>query len=595
MAQIVERRNRVGQVTSYQVRWRAGGSRTGAGQSERFDDRPSAEVFRDAVNEHGQTWPPGWVKGRGYVDQEAAEPDEMRFRFRAYALAMYKTKTGIEEHYRQACLRDFERWIFPTWGECDVRSTEHFSGDTISAWVRRLEQTKVRKGQMPKTGKPKVHPMSPKTIRNLHGLLSAVLEKAVKAEPPLRARNPCELTSLPRADDDGADGSEDIEFLTPAEVDGLISCMERRSDQLLATIKYGTGMRWSEVTALGPVSLHNWSSPRPQVRVKRAWKRDGHGGYYLGTPKSRRGRRSLRVSETVVQAIQELGGSARGEEEAEQLFFHSEQRQRLHYSTFYGRWQRAVKRAKAQELLPEYKHPTPHDLRHSHAALLISEGRGLTYVQRRLGHESIKTTSDTYGHLLPEADDDAMEAIERSLGRSSVDDGQATEAKNVDRSRVYVAHLGDDHVEAFWRSSDARATAEQWQLDRCRSARVETWSADWWRRQHGNGVKDVREDLPGRVQVWSMGPAVYGPDGTEQATVPDAHDLQARWVWAWEDGYLTEPARCRVEHLPAPSRMTEAEAWGTDREQVRAMYARARADALAICGETPAVTSQEVR
>jgi integrase len=97
------------------------------------------------------------------------------------------------------------------------------------------------------------------------------------------------------------------------------------------------------------------------------------------------------------------------------LLWTGDRGQHLAYSTFSGRWHKAVRAAKEKGLLPVEKHPTPHDLRHSHAALLISHGHSLTYVQRRLGHESIQTTSDTYGHLLPEADDNAMATIEAAL------------------------------------------------------------------------------------------------------------------------------------------------------------------------------------
>ncbi|MFJ8760871.1 tyrosine-type recombinase/integrase [Streptomyces cyaneofuscatus] len=407
MASIVKRTNTAGDITAYQVRWREGGTRGAPGQSETFDDEPSAEVFRDAVNEAGQHWPPGWVKGEGYITQE--RQDEDRFRFRNYATRIIDERTGIEEHYRKACLGELEKWIFPTFGECDVRSVEHFSSDTIRPWVRRLETTLVRRGGMP-DGSPKMKPMSPKTIRNLHGLLSGILREAVRSEPPLRTRNPCELTRLPRSDDDGEGDGEDIEFLTPQEVEGLISCMNQRQDQLLATVAYGTGMRWGELTALAPMCVITEGGHR-KIRVRRAWKKDGEGGYYIGKPKTKKSRRSVRISATVDQAVIELSAGL----DHDGLFFVGDQGQRLHYSTFHNRWQRAVKRAKAEGLLPPQKHPTPHDLRHSHASALISAGHGLTYVQRRLGHESIKTTSDTYGHLLPEADDDAMLTIETAL------------------------------------------------------------------------------------------------------------------------------------------------------------------------------------
>ncbi|MEV8395625.1 MULTISPECIES: site-specific integrase [unclassified Streptomyces] len=420
MASIHPRENAAGEVSSYQVKWRLGGGRGGDWQTERFDDETPAKVFKEAVDEAGQQWPPGWVKGRGYIVPDADDEEE-RYRFRTYATKIVEDRTGIEEHYRKACLGDLERWIFPTFAECDVRSTEHFSADTIRPWVRQLENTMIHRGQKPKTGTGKLTKMSPKTIRNLHGLLSGILKEAVQSDPPLRARNPCERTNLPRADDDGADDAEDIEFLTPQEVDAIISHMERRSDQLLATVKYGTGLRWGEITALAPMCVIKTGRTR-KVRVRRAWKKDGKGGYYIGKPKTKKSRRTLRISPTTDAALIELGSEGK---DTERLFFTGERQQRLHYSSFYDRWNRAVKRAKNAGVLPTHKYPTPHDLRHSHAAALISAGHGLTYVQRRLGHESIQTTSDTYGHLLPEADDDAMVTIEASLA------GQRPELRRV--------------------------------------------------------------------------------------------------------------------------------------------------------------------
>ena len=43
-----------------------------------------------------------------------------------------------------------------------------------------------------------------------------------------------------------------------------------------------------------------------------------------------------------------------------------------------------------------------HDLRHSHASMLINMGFAPIEIADRLGHESIKTTLDTYSHLYPE-------------------------------------------------------------------------------------------------------------------------------------------------------------------------------------------------
>jgi integrase len=53
-----------------------------------------------------------------------------------------------------------------------------------------------------------------------------------------------------------------------------------------------------------------------------------------------------------------------------------------------------------------------HDLRHTHAALLIAQGVHPKVVQDRLGHASITTTLDTYGHLMTGLDEAAAEALD---------------------------------------------------------------------------------------------------------------------------------------------------------------------------------------
>ncbi|MDK6940968.1 site-specific integrase [Aerococcus sp. UMB8487] len=58
---------------------------------------------------------------------------------------------------------------------------------------------------------------------------------------------------------------------------------------------------------------------------------------------------------------------------------------------------------------------TSHCLRHSHATLLIQHGTSAKVVQHRLGHESIKTTLDTYAHLWDGADNSVANLLETLL------------------------------------------------------------------------------------------------------------------------------------------------------------------------------------
>ena len=62
---------------------------------------------------------------------------------------------------------------------------------------------------------------------------------------------------------------------------------------------------------------------------------------------------------------------------------------------------------------------TFHDLRHTFASTALAEGVPISEVSRWLGHKSITTTVDLYGHLVPEAEDLGRGVIDAALGSES--------------------------------------------------------------------------------------------------------------------------------------------------------------------------------
>ncbi|WP_411809347.1 tyrosine-type recombinase/integrase [Aerococcus viridans] len=52
-----------------------------------------------------------------------------------------------------------------------------------------------------------------------------------------------------------------------------------------------------------------------------------------------------------------------------------------------------------------------HNLRHSHASLLIKEGVQAKVIQKRLGHKDIQTTLNTYSHLWEGTDDEVSDLL----------------------------------------------------------------------------------------------------------------------------------------------------------------------------------------
>jgi integrase len=80
-----------------------------------------------------------------------------------------------------------------------------------------------------------------------------------------------------------------------------------------------------------------------------------------------------------------------------------------------GTLTRAFERLTKQAGLPRIR---LHDLRHSHATILLRQGVPAKIVSERLGHASIGITLDTYSHVLPDMRDAAAAAIDALLAKA---------------------------------------------------------------------------------------------------------------------------------------------------------------------------------
>lgn len=78
--------------------------------------------------------------------------------------------------------------------------------------------------------------------------------------------------------------------------------------------------------------------------------------------------------------------------------------------------------------IAELRARTPHDLRHTYAALLVMAHVSPAYVQKQLGHHLITMTVDTCGHWLP---GEGRRDIDRAL--SGISNGKAGEKANLVR------------------------------------------------------------------------------------------------------------------------------------------------------------------
>lgn len=255
--------------------------------------------------------------------------------------------------------------------------------------------------------------LAPKTIANVHGLLSASMSTAVRLG--YRPDNPCSGVDLPKSQAI----RDEITVLTREEFRLLLAFIPGHYQPLVITL-VATGLRWGEATAL-TVSDVNLLAEPPTLRVTKAWKRDGDRRWYVGPPKTKRARRTISLPDDLLNVLLPLVAAKAPDE----LLFTNTQGGRLSSSRFWtSTWTPALDAAgdprrpdgtRDRDAARLTKRPRVHDLRHTHASWMIAEGTDLFVLQRRLGHESITTTTDTYSHLLPDQQNAAAQAAGRAL------------------------------------------------------------------------------------------------------------------------------------------------------------------------------------
>jgi integrase len=379
---------RLSPVASVEARpggvWRVVWREAGAKQYERFGSRAAAEEFKTRVEVDGNRWPRGWTPGVGFDAPDVSTAPT----FREWAERAIASRSKANRRTRADYRRDLTNHVYPAFGDMPL---DRITSEQVGGWLIRLGEK-----------------AAPKTIKNVHALASSVFADAVQGGH-VTGPNPFRgaMRSLPTV------RTEEMVFLSSQEVDTIAAEIGELYRPLVILLAR-TGLRWSEATAL-KVSDVELFGPRKTVTVVRAWKRDDDGTMYIGEPKSRRSRRTLPLDAATVDALIPLVASRNPGD----WLFTSKTGRVVAHSTFRkDHWVPTLDRLNATGMLG--KRPRIHDMRHTHASWLIAAGLPLTAVQRRLGHESIQTTSDRYGHLDSDMDDRVIAALDLISGSRAV-------------------------------------------------------------------------------------------------------------------------------------------------------------------------------
>jgi integrase len=206
--------------------------------------------------------------------------------------------------------------------------------------------------------------------------------------------NPCERLRLP-----AARGRRE-RIASPSEAAALIAAV-RPEDRALWGCAFYAGLRRGELRALlwDDVDLADGL-----IRVERSM--SGHGE--TGGPKSRAGRRGVPIVAALRDLLVEHKLVTRRDAG---LVFGSSARQPFTPTAVRKRALTAWRRAGLEPI-------GLHECRHTFASLLIAAGVNAKAITTYLGHASIQTTFDLYGHLMPGNEDEAVSLVDAYLERA---------------------------------------------------------------------------------------------------------------------------------------------------------------------------------
>jgi integrase len=234
--------------------------------------------------------------------------------------------------------------------------------------------------------------LSKRTVQYMHAILHKALDQAFRWG--LVTRNVTDLVDAPRPK------RKPLVVWNAEQVKTFLQAVEDHQYYPLYLLAIYTGMRQGEILGVhkedidlanGIINVQHQVQP---IRGK---------GLVVTDVKTDKSKRPVTLPETVLNVIRELLKAVESG-----LIFTSRSGQPYWSANVYRHFKQTI-----TELgLPNIRF---HDLRHTHATLLLAAGVHPKVVQERLGHSQISLTLDTYSHVIPSLQTEAAEQFEAIL------------------------------------------------------------------------------------------------------------------------------------------------------------------------------------
>lgn len=302
-----------------------------------------------------------------------------------------KTFENLEITTKEGYVQKIDKHIKPYLGNIYIE-------DLKPLHIQNFYEEKLKNGRIDKKGG-----LSPRTVLALHRIIHSALQQAVKWQ--LIIRNVAEAVEPPKAKKYKA------KYLTDKQTEELINKAKGTDIYIPIMIAIYTGARRGEVLGL------NWNNVNLEKGIIKIVDNlcTTKSGLIIKEPKTGSGVRTIAISKTLVDILKRYKVK-QIENKIKLGRVYQENNMVCCYED--GRLFNPKRfSAKFRELLERNSLPIVrfHDLRHSHASLLVKLGVKPKVISERLGHSNIAITMDLYSHLYEEADIEVANKFEKLI------------------------------------------------------------------------------------------------------------------------------------------------------------------------------------
>lgn len=287
---------------------------------------------------------------------------------------------NIVDKTRESYLERINTRIIPAIGNIQLKALQ---ATVIQKWINDMGKT-----------------LSPKSIRNIFNILNASLKKAVELK--MIPSNPCIGVVLPKRQRFQGD------TYTKKEIKQAIKLAEGTDMHLILQLAFSLGLRRGELLAL---TWHDIDFKKSEITIDKSTY-NLKGERKVKAPKTETGNRVLSIGDKLLHELKlaradylrrrfELGAGFIDSN----LVICQENGKPYHPDAFSNKWKRFIKKHGIRKI-------RFHDIRHTNATTLISEGVDMKTIQSRLGHSDISTTMNIYTHVTAEMNENAAKKID---------------------------------------------------------------------------------------------------------------------------------------------------------------------------------------